>query len=502
MTQEKLLAAARTGDVDMIRELLGNAGGTNAKDEAARSALLEAIRAGHVEVARTLLDAGVPIRTEGKKRPLALAVAKNSLPLLELLLKAGADPNARDQLGQTALHTAAMKDERSELLGALVAAGADVKVRDEDGKTPLLVAAEEKSVNNVKRLLEAGADPNVPELERGLYPLHHAIGNAPLLEALLAAGANPSPQDLARRTPLHSAIVGNDVQGAQRLLQAGTNVNARNQRGETPLMLAAVRKDPTLTNLLLKAGANPNALNEEHLSALALAMRADAKESAKLLVAAGADPASAQRSLDEDSHRVRQADSLPLRPSGPNDYGPHTPKVQHVIDFLKSGRLLRFQGHFDDRFMPVQSLAAAKKRARSPGAEEFDWEEDRLAVWDDAIPTNVFQDRRAADSYKKNFATLRSTLDRSINDTLPKEYRSLYDDIYSDMIAFTEQLASFGQLDRLNALVWEAYVQGGWPCGCSGPGLKPGDRLDLSGRKIFVFWRPTSDADATERPST
>jgi len=68
----------------------------------------------------------------GYNTPLHTAASKGYGDILELLLKAGADLNARNQLGQTALHQAA-RQRFVPLVKALLAAGADPTVRDTNG---------------------------------------------------------------------------------------------------------------------------------------------------------------------------------------------------------------------------------------------------------------------------------------------------------------------------------------------------------------------------------
>ncbi len=108
-------------------------------------------------------------------------------------LDAGANPNARNNTGGTALHLAARFNPSGVVIGALIDAGADLHLRDNPGRAPLHLAAwQNPSVAVIKALIDAGADPNVPN-DRGLTPLFLAAqaNSQAVVEALLDAGALP-----------------------------------------------------------------------------------------------------------------------------------------------------------------------------------------------------------------------------------------------------------------------------------------------------------------------
>ncbi len=67
------------------------------------------------------------------------AIRHGHLPLVLAFLARGADPNARDPRGGTALHWAA-SGGREEVVAALLAHGADASLRDQDGESPLDIA--------------------------------------------------------------------------------------------------------------------------------------------------------------------------------------------------------------------------------------------------------------------------------------------------------------------------------------------------------------------------
>ena len=106
------------------------------------------------------------------RTPMHMATAWSKIPaVVEALLKAGADVNARDRNGKTPLHRAARLRRTQEVVATFVRAGADPNAKDEKGLVPLHYAAVESTPAVVKALLDAEADPNARD-ERGSTPLH------------------------------------------------------------------------------------------------------------------------------------------------------------------------------------------------------------------------------------------------------------------------------------------------------------------------------------------
>jgi len=112
---------------------------------------------------------------------------------------------------------------------------------DEYGRTPLHYAAADGKLEEVIRLLAAGANPNAQD-DNGWSPLHFAAQavSPGATEALLAAGAQTELRDSFGNTALSTAVFESRGNGSviQMLRCAGADPHAANSSGVTPLSLA------------------------------------------------------------------------------------------------------------------------------------------------------------------------------------------------------------------------------------------------------------------------
>ena len=253
--------------------------------------LVDAAAYGDLGAVEALIAAGADPNARKDGYPaLQLAVRDGTVEIVQALLAAGADVNAFGewvpgccQDRDTALHQAVrywhMCDDRiiefcpkrAELIQVLLAAGADVDARDKlGGWTPLHGAANESTWGEdwtevfevIEMLLVAGADPNA-RIEGGHTPLHLAvtsISSAAIAVLLLDAGADPETREERGWTPLHAAAYSGGPENVAALLDAGANIEARDHRGMTPLHRAADScRSPAVIAVLLDAGADPKA---------------------------------------------------------------------------------------------------------------------------------------------------------------------------------------------------------------------------------------------------
>lgn len=101
-------AAARDGEEERVRELLGKGTHPSQKDSSGYTALHYAARAGHMDVVQLLLISGANVNatTGGGTTPLHRAAYQGHKGVVETLLGAGANPSMQDCQGRTAAHKA------------------------------------------------------------------------------------------------------------------------------------------------------------------------------------------------------------------------------------------------------------------------------------------------------------------------------------------------------------------------------------------------------------
>jgi ankyrin repeat protein len=231
----------------------------NAPGKDGNTPLTAAAAAGQLKVAAFLLDHGANVNA-GENPALNAATAAGNRAMVEFLLSRGANVNSKS-LGveETPLHTAA-KRGFAAVVKVLLANKADLNAQNKGGWSPLMSAASADHPEIVKRLLAAGANPNLKD-NQDRTALNCAIGNSPeIFQALLAAGINPNTENSQGRTPLSYVVEKDGSEIVKLLLAAKANPNGGTL--DAPLLVAIHEKDSNSAELLLQAGADPNAKGE------------------------------------------------------------------------------------------------------------------------------------------------------------------------------------------------------------------------------------------------
>lgn len=167
----------------------------------------------------------------------------------------------------TPLHQAAVRGQVNEMK-RLLAQGVNPNTLDQDWDTPLHLAADAGQAEAVKVLLKAGADPNA-RCRDGDTPLHRSLRNIAIAEMLFQAGAKMQP-DAGGGTPLHSAAYFNLSPAIPFLLEKGAEIDSKDYDGNTPLHDATQKGNTSAALTLLRNGANHLIENDQRLTPLEL----------------------------------------------------------------------------------------------------------------------------------------------------------------------------------------------------------------------------------------
>ena len=161
---------------------------------------------------RTLIRRGADVNAQQADGATALqwAAYRGDAQLAELLLKAGAKPGLANHNGATPLWLAAMRGDAATI-EALLKGGADANEQLPLGRRPLMLAARSGNVEAVRALLEHGADVNAAESERGTTALMQAAdqGHADVLKELIKRGAKVGALSKPVMRDGRSAALGN-----------------------------------------------------------------------------------------------------------------------------------------------------------------------------------------------------------------------------------------------------------------------------------------------------
>lgn len=171
------------------------------------TALLLALKNKHVQVARTLLQAGADPRVSSAGLSVfSQAAYLGEAGLIRQLLKQGLDPNfLAAKRGDLPL-ASALFAKQSEVVRILLAAGANPNAPGRGGTTPLEIAIQGGFMEAVKLLLHHGADVN-HRAARGMTPLMQAVGagQGSLVPVLLDRGAGVNERSDRGKTALDLA---------------------------------------------------------------------------------------------------------------------------------------------------------------------------------------------------------------------------------------------------------------------------------------------------------
>ena len=256
---------------------------------AAGSDLADATMAGDRETVRALLQAGADVDAPQIDGTTALhwAVRYDDPDTAALLIRAGAEVTTANRAGSTPMQLATLNGS-APMIERLLDAGADVDGRlNPHGDTALMMAARTGLPDPVRLLLDRGADVDARETWGGTTALMWAVseGHAEVVRLLIHANA-----DLDARSRIYPVA---DAPGSEGPEPEDADPEAApvaySNGGFTPLLFAAREGDLASARLLLAAGADVNAVASDGKGPLSMAIYNGNYELASFLVDHGAD---------------------------------------------------------------------------------------------------------------------------------------------------------------------------------------------------------------------
>jgi len=353
-------SAAHLGLKDQVTELLNREQTLqNKPGPGGMTVLSTAASHANREMVRMLIQRGVAVDDTGERNsPLAWAVKSRSVPVAELLLEAGADPDKAKLWGSPAVSWAARHGDM-EMVKLLVEHGVRLDLSSPNINVPLCAAIIGGHEDIVQYLLVKGAKINVGRKVGATTPLQAAVErNQPQIAQYLiqhgatvdvfsAAGLGmvgrlrellqdepglarqtdrekDSPYENCVGTALHWAAKFDQVEAARTLLDSGADVNAlAGFCGPSPLHVAASNGRVEMTKFLLERGARVDARQKYlKLTPLAVAVKhRDNEDVILILLEHGADPEATIVDLSGKTCRITD---------GPRRFGTITPDGEDI----------------------------------------------------------------------------------------------------------------------------------------------------------------------------
>jgi ankyrin repeat protein len=227
----------------------------NAVNGARQTPLHTAIRARNAPLVSAMIKAGASLNVSdnGGITPLCDAISMNDDAIVKLLMDAGADIQKSTQ---PLVWLAVQQHGWTNIVAPLLDEGADIDARDEEGRTALMKCAWRNDPETATLLLDKGANASLVDNQaRGILHYVHTRTAAALVQRYIAGGAKINAKDNQGRTPLHHAVL---MYGygpphlVDILLKAGADPTIADKFGTTPWDIAHLHSTPSIIEVFRK----------------------------------------------------------------------------------------------------------------------------------------------------------------------------------------------------------------------------------------------------------
>ncbi len=320
-----LMIAAKRNDILMAQLLIDYKADVQKVDDHNRNALHIALNKGNERVASCLLATGkvaLPSSDEENREvlekivtrlkkprdvgntentdekvlfekwtPLMIAVWRDEVDVVRLLLSKGEEVNAKVEGGHTALGRAAWKG-RLDIVDILLQAGAEINMVNDADTSPLILAAKYGHKEVVLRLIQKYFDQygEISLFDKALYAGCGQVYGT-IVEAIVDSGVAFEIEE-SEQLPsvlLLAAAFNGECNLVDILLRYGADINTTDEAGRSPLMLAAESGQKEIVGRFLQKNAEIDIQDKQGYTAISLAAHAGNSEIVALLINAGSN---------------------------------------------------------------------------------------------------------------------------------------------------------------------------------------------------------------------
>ncbi len=280
---KKLIEKAKTGDLKEVDQLLTGGANPNAADAWGKSALLVTLMRGHGEVARILINNGADVNA-GHEDLYPLTIAAHIG--MKSVIELMLKHGADPYLARDTLMLPSVTGVPYPLRKNHLDEGIRAMIDDAKANWPERSAVNYPAERAVAFLRKIGAVVIMPHQK--LSPAD--IDNVLLIleENNAITKARPSADQRKLDTHLFYALRDAEFTNVKRCLDAGADINAMDEHSLTPLMHAVIKNDIELLQLFLNSGADLDMQNSGGLTALMRAVQHGNLEFVKRLLESGA----------------------------------------------------------------------------------------------------------------------------------------------------------------------------------------------------------------------
>ncbi len=242
--------------------------------------LLQGASEGNIALVKRSIEQRAELETRNAEGETALILASwyGSPEIVSLLLENGANINAQDNTGYTAIAKASSLGvgRHYEIVEILIQACANLNIKTKDGKSPFLLAVLNGHSELGNTLKKAGAKEEpyfIGSAADSELLLATAVGDLQRFKYVFFFKPNVNVVDKLGQTPVIHAARNGNLEMLKLLLKAGAKVGLKDKTGKTALVFAARRGHKEAVTVLLDFDADVDLEDNDHFTAITWAER-------------------------------------------------------------------------------------------------------------------------------------------------------------------------------------------------------------------------------------